>query len=153
MRRIQHHYSLSPSSGLWIFEYDQDLLGMLALDASTPRPISNSTNQSAQKTPEKTNTNTSERAIIRHFYINEKYRSVSLQDDLLEFAIEHAFEGSDKVKFVEMTPPVLSSYINKALIWFDFAVEPGEGREMGILGWTSMKFVLSRGDWEERRRG
>ncbi|KAF8626526.1 hypothetical protein AX15_004831 [Amanita polypyramis BW_CC] len=131
-----HYYSGVPGSGLWIVEYGEKFVGLIAMDA--------------KEDDKKNKKNVSKRvnqATIRHFYVDEPFRSTGIQDDLLAHAIRHTFETSSIVTVnVEGNP--LTSYVQKALRSAGF-VQGNKLRSIGLFGWQLHEMVLDKARWKE----
>ena len=148
MRYIKDYYERSPSSGLWFCEYGEKLVGLVAVDASDPdhdwQPGKLLTRTQRAK-------DVAAVAVIRHFYILEKYRPVQIQDDLLAHAVKAAFEGSTTVERIEVTPPVLSTYVDNSMRKLGFVVKERTA-QLGILKWPQLKYELTREAWEKKKQ-
>jgi hypothetical protein len=145
------HYSLSPASGFYILENEQKSIGLIALDASLPHPSSGK----ASKTKAGT---TAETAIIRHFFVEELYRTSGVQADLLEFAVSRAFaaNSSPQPLRVRVVSSDLESYKAATLQAAKFhpisnwdSSEPREWK-VGVYGWRSRWVEIIRQEWDTR---
>ncbi|KAJ3561857.1 hypothetical protein NP233_g9939 [Leucocoprinus birnbaumii] len=81
MHNPARHYSKSPASGFWIFEYGKTFVGLIAVDAA--------------------DANKTRKAVIRHFYVEEAYRRTGIQEDMLNHALAHVFGKSAAVESIE----------------------------------------------------
>ena len=92
-------------------------------------------------------TGTSSVATIRHFFAEEAYRGVNIEDDLLEFAVESTFDGDRVVKSIrilatELRPAILNSLRRNKFVKGD---RVGAG---GIQNWEVNWYTLERSRWE-----
>ncbi|CDO75258.1 hypothetical protein BN946_scf184967.g11 [Trametes cinnabarina] len=124
---IPAYYSRSPSSGFWILEWDDRFIGMIALDASLD---ADQDQQLAQGTVKKDRTGqvkmtkgTSKIATIRHFHVEDPYRPAGMQDDLLKYALDHAFKADTKLEGVRAISSPLREYISDSLKKHGFRLE------------------------------
>jgi GNAT superfamily N-acetyltransferase len=143
------YYSRSPASGVWILEYDDKFVGLLALDASLDSEVIRR-EESVQLVKNKNKKSTSETATIRHFYIEEQYRSTKIQDDLLAHALNHAF-SEPKVQHVKATEPTLLSYIGACLQRAGFTRDEGVKATFGFMGWEVYSQTLERERWVRKQ--
>lgn len=90
---------------------------------------------------------TSATASIRHFYAMEEYRGTDVQDDLLEYAVRHAFEADKTVKTIRATENTLDSWATRAYQRQGFLIDKTVGK-LGLLGWAIRSRVLTRKQWE-----
>ncbi|KAF8507085.1 hypothetical protein F5888DRAFT_1791374 [Russula emetica] len=126
---IQIHYARSPASGFWLLELGDRIIGLIAVDAIKK-------------------TGTSDVATIRHFFAEEAYRRVNIEDDLLQFAVESTFNGDRAVKSIRMLasplrPAILNSLRRNKFAKGDQVVETG-----GIQSWEVYWYTLERSQWE-----
>ncbi|KAJ3552059.1 hypothetical protein NM688_g4356 [Phlebia brevispora] len=124
----------SPASGLWILELGSKFVGVIAIDASLDSLSEETTISIAKAGKPKTKTNkskeaTSDVASIRHFYVQEEYRKVFIQDDLLEYALEQTFSHR-AVKSVRATESAVTPWVGQALRKQGFEIDEvvGEAR-------------------------
>lgn len=155
MYQIEPYYTRSPASGVWILEYGQKFVGLICVDASMDS-LSEETLNDANKDDKKYLQNkwrkgTSSTANIRHFYTMYEYRKTEVQDDLLEYAVKHAFEADSTVKSIVATENTLDRWATRAYQKHGFAIEKSIGK-MGILGWELRTRVLTRKRWEELQK-
>lgn len=158
MTNVEKYYSQTPSSGFWIYDFGDNFVGLAAVDASvdalsneTPRTAqeldtsnSNSKSKNKSKTRKAEDGNT---AVIRHLYVAEPYRVASAQDDLIEFVMKRVFETSNSVERIRVMPSPLSHYLERSLRKLGFEVVE-QGMKVGILGWTTLVYELTRQKWE-----
>jgi predicted GNAT family acetyltransferase len=150
MANLGTHYSLAPSSGFWILEFNGHIIGIIAIDAS-PEPDESSADQEKKgkkkKTPEQSSV-----AIIRHFYVDEQYRPSGVQDDLLAHAVKHAFTASSVLLQIRAEDSPLTPYIRKSLKSAGFELEQ-HTETVGVFKWKLGMRVLERSEWESRTGG
>lgn len=137
------YYGRSPASGFWILEFGDSFVGLIALDASIDGA---SDDISFTVLPSK---GTSRVAQIRHIYVVEAYRPARAEIDLLEHAINHAFKTNRDVQVIKHTTSDLNSYVGKALVQCGF-VAVKSGSPMGVFGWKTTCYELTRESWEAR---
>jgi ribosomal protein S18 acetylase RimI-like enzyme len=122
-----NYYSGAPGSCIWIIEYDQRFVGLVAVDARDGHAA--------------------REARIKHFYVDEPFRRTGIQDDLLAHAIRHTFSAEfDTIKAESNT---LIPYVGTALRSAGF-VQGGKTGSMGLFKWPLYEMVLSRTQWEEK---
>ncbi|CAA7266484.1 unnamed protein product [Cyclocybe aegerita] len=107
MSDISGYYSRSPASGLWLLEFGNTFVGLIAMDAPPAKKV-----KDEQKAPQT--------ALIRHFHVEESFRKSNIQDDLLDYAVKHAFNTDPKLERIEATDSPLILYLRR-----HFAVEFG----------------------------
>jgi len=124
------YYSQSPASGFWIFEYDNKFIGFIALDANE-----------AGRT---------QKGVIRHFYVEEAYRGTKIQEDLLNHALNHAFEDSPCLESIEAVDARgLTPYLNKCYRQAGFRLGL-EHESVGLWGWWKYdRVILQKKDWKK----
>ncbi|KAL5495254.1 hypothetical protein ACEPAI_717 [Sanghuangporus weigelae] len=159
---IREYYSRSPSSGFWIYDFGNQFVGLIAVDASTDS-LSDDTVSSSQEEARETarsitrgkdktrRLDTSPIAVIRHFYVAELYRTAIAQNDLITFAVKRVFESSSVVERIKMTPSPLMDYIGHSLKSAGFEVVE-QGPKVGLLGWMTVTYELTREKWEALRK-
>ncbi|KAJ3824607.1 hypothetical protein F5880DRAFT_1558379 [Lentinula raphanica] len=133
MVQLEEYYSNHPISGLWILEFAGQLIGVVALDAS-----------SFDKT-------SSDVAVLRHIYVDEPYRTTNIQKDLIEYAVQKALtpERSNVKRVITSSSP-LREYVEKALDEVGFRYD-GVSDTVGLLKWKVSNRVLTRDEWERRQ--
>jgi GNAT superfamily N-acetyltransferase len=136
MLDIHAYYSRPKSSGFWIFEYHEKVMGLIAIDASDE-----ATSGRSKKTA-------SSIATIRHFYVDELYRGADVQSDLLAQAIQHAFRSDNRVQLIRATDSPLTVYTRQTLRKAGFQLETTT-EKVGLFGWKVGTSVLSREQWEK----
>ncbi|RDX55914.1 hypothetical protein OH76DRAFT_1370484 [Lentinus brumalis] len=153
---IPTYYSRSPSSGFWVVEYGDRVLGLIGLDASLDA-------ESDAKVPENTtkkdkdgkvalSRGTSPIATIRHFYVDEQYRPAHLADDLLDHTLKHAFTSDAKLQAVRASESPLQRYISDALRKRGFHLEKKTER-VGALRWQNSTSILEKEVWAAGQEG
>lgn len=124
-------------------------MGLIAVDASldsSSNEVIGSAESKLKGTKPSYSEGTSEIATIRHFYVDELYRSAFAEDDLLEYALKHVFEASSTVQVVKALESPLQAYVGKALSKVGFKA----GRTLGTIGvfrWKIRVQELRREDW------
>ena len=149
--KIKDYYSRSPSSGLFILEYGDRFVGLIAVDASqdsTSREVIISADSKAKVSYTK---GTSDVAVIRHFHVEDAFRVAGIQTDLLQFALRHLFEKSSKVNTVKAVEFPLVSYVGKTLRKEGFKKESVFDK-VGSLRWERNMMALDRETWEKRTK-
>lgn len=127
MHDILGYYSRSPSSGFWILDYDNHFVGLIALDASAQL---------------------AETAVVRHFYVDEVYRSSGVQVDLVKHAVQIAFDSDDRILRINAPDSLLTPYIGSCLQEAGFVVDyPIE--EVGLFKWKIHMRTLEREVWKQ----
>ncbi|KAH8120335.1 hypothetical protein DFH11DRAFT_1539495 [Phellopilus nigrolimitatus] len=156
--KIEEYYTRSPSSGVWIYELGKKFVGLIAVDASTDalsnQPLSSrlgvkeeskKVKGQARHTKEQSST-----ASIRHFYITEPYRAASAQNDLVAYAVTRVFDASSTVERIRATSSPLAAYAGRALRDEGFVVVE-RGPKVGLFGWTTLTYELTRERWAARK--
>ncbi|THH16743.1 hypothetical protein EW146_g3947 [Bondarzewia mesenterica] len=146
---ISAYYSRSPASGFWILEYNGKLIGLIALDAS----LDASSDLVAQPVSEQQlkkllhAKGTSPVATIRHFFVEEAYRPVAVEEDLLQYAVRVAFETGKTIREIRILGSPLRPTVEECLRSNGFTI--GENvAKLGILGWGINWYKLDRKKWE-----
>lgn len=156
MVEMDQYYSRSPSSGFWLLELGQTFVGMIAIDASQDalsRKTVEEGNAGNGGRSRKFSKGTSDTVMIRHFYVVEAYRRAGAQDDLLEFALQHAFKKSKTVQRTRATPSPFMPYLGQALKKAGFTVIE-QGPKVGfIASKPTLTYELTRDRWEEMQQG
>ncbi|KAG6911927.1 hypothetical protein DXG01_000174 [Tephrocybe rancida] len=142
MSHLLAHYSRHPASGLWIVEFGGLFVGLIGLDATSESALS--------KDGKKQSKGSSTSAIIRHFYVDEVYRSSGIQEDLLAHALRMAFNAEPALEVVTASDSSLFPYIRDCLSGADFASE--KTQKVGVLGWQLGRRSLSREQWEKKTK-
>jgi len=137
LRNISAHYSRDLGSGFWLFEHEDQVIGLIAVDASN-KPDDDD-KSSAGKSKGIT-------ANIRHFYVVEPYRVANVQEDLLEHAVKHAF-SDPKVQRIEASDSPLVPYLRACLRNAGFQLDHNT-KKIGILRWNLGVRYLSRDEWK-----
>lgn len=152
---LQKYYARSPSSGLFILEYDSKFVGLVAIDASKDsqseqgfvKKTKQGHNILADKTKNFYSSGTSSVATIRHFYVEERFRKSNVQQDILAFAARHVFTMTKDVKSLKVSATPLLGYKYGCLHESGFSVEKQAGK-LGILSWRVDAMSLERARWE-----
>lgn len=137
MRDISAHYSRDPGSGFWLLEYGDQIIGFIAVDASTKPDKSSSASKSKGK---------GITATIRHFYVDEAYRVANIQEDLLEHAVKHAF-SDPKVERIEAFDSPLVPYLRACLRNAGFQLDHNT-KKVGLFRWSLAVRCLNRDEWK-----
>jgi GNAT superfamily N-acetyltransferase len=137
LRNISAHYSRDRGSGFWLYEYGDQVIGLIAVDASN-KPDDNE-KSSASKSKGKT-------ATIRHFYVDEPYRVANIQEDLLKHAVNHAF-SDPKVQRIEASDSPLVPYLRACLRNAGFQLDHNT-KKIGLLRWNVGVRYMSRDEWK-----
>lgn len=140
LRNISAHYSRDPASAFWLFQYGDDIIGLIAVDAS------NKLDDDEKSSASKSKSSKSKTAIIRHFYVDEPYRVANLQEDLLEHAVKHAF-SDPKVQRIEAFDSPLVPYLRACLRNAGFQHNHNT-KKIGLLGWNLGVRYLNRDEWK-----
>ncbi|KAH9486888.1 hypothetical protein JR316_0000953 [Psilocybe cubensis] len=134
---ISKYYFQQPSSGLWLLEYGQTFVGLIAMDAATP----SGKTKKIEKQPKT--------AVIRHFYVEEQFRPSKIQDDLLKYAVDHAFNNDPKLERIEASDSPLVSYLRPCLRSAGFELDH-HTKKVGILQWNLGVRYLDRETWSKK---
>ena len=170
---IRGYYSRDPSTGLWIYEYGQNFVGLVAIDTTntdarieipetpltttTPTAVSgNNGNSKSKKSgeskskkeqPKSSPSSSSPVALIRHLYVSEPYRVAHAQDDLIQFASKRIFAETDKERIV-IRCNSLFDYLTSGLKKAGFELIDKNKTEGWLgLGWPTYTYELSREKW------
>ncbi|KAJ3507709.1 hypothetical protein NLJ89_g6151 [Agrocybe chaxingu] len=138
MSDIPGYYSRSPASGLWLLEFGNTFVGLIGMDASPPKKITGE-----QKVPHT--------ALVRHFHVEESFRRSNVQDDLLDYAVKHAFNTDPKLERIEATDSPLVPYLRTCLRAAGFELDH-HTKKIGILQWN-LGTCVEVHDWIERVPG
>jgi len=146
---IRAYYARSPASGLWLLEYGNKIIGMIAVDASldaaNDEPITPQTSgEQLKKALERKGT--SRIATIRHFFAEEAYRSVKIEDDLLEYAVNETFRADESVSAIRILASPLRPAILESLRRNRF-VKGDRVESIGMVGWEVCWYNLERTRW------
>jgi len=150
---IEAYYTRSPASGLWLLEYEDKIIGMIAVDASldeaNDEPITRqSSGEHLREALERNGT--SRIATIRHFFAEEAYRSAKIEDDLLEFAVESTFTANESVRAIRILASPLRPAILESLRRNQFS-KGGRVESIGMLSWEVCWYSLERSRWEAKQ--
>ncbi|KAF9044762.1 hypothetical protein BDZ89DRAFT_1058865 [Hymenopellis radicata] len=110
-----------PASGFWLLEYGNTFVGLVAVDASSD-----------------------DEATISHFYVDEPYRAAHAQNDLLSYAVKHAFTSSPHVS--------VRDYVCQALDAVAFLPIEKEKARVGVFKWKVGMRRLNRSVWGKREQ-
>jgi len=133
LRNISAYYSSNPGSGFWLLEYGDKFVGLIAIDAS------NKPDKSTSEFKGKT-------ATIRHFYVDETYRTTNVQEDLLQHAVKHAFSDPE-VQRIEAFDSPLVPYLRACLRNTGFQFDHYT-KKVGLLRWSLGVRYLNRDEWK-----
>ncbi|KAH8998992.1 hypothetical protein EDB86DRAFT_3076029 [Lactarius hatsudake] len=151
---IQNYYVRSPASGLWLFEYGDKIIGMIAIDASSDasndEPITQQTSVERLKEALERK-GTSHTAVIRHFFAEEAYRSVKIEDDLLDYAVDKTFGANKTVGTIRIAASPLRPAILESLRRNRFS-KGDRVESIGILNWEICWYNLERSRWEAAKQ-
>lgn len=131
LRDISAHYSRDPGSGFWLLEYGDQIIGLIAVDAS------NKPDKSSAK---------GKTATIRHFYVDEPYRVTNIQEDLLEHAVKRAF-SDPKVQRIEAFDSPLVPYLRTCLQNAKFQLDHNT-KTVGLFRWSLGVRYLNKDEWK-----
>ncbi|KAI6047610.1 hypothetical protein EDC04DRAFT_3101015 [Pisolithus marmoratus] len=145
---IEEYYARSPSSGFFVLEYDGSVIGLIAIDASEDSQSNQSFKENKVKGQKM---GTSSVATIRHLYVDELFRRADVQDDLVAFAVRHAFDASGDVKEIRVVTSSLLGYVQESLGKFKFKMDGTTRIKLGVYGWTTGVMNLKRVDWEKEK--
>lgn len=142
LSNVLEYYSRQPASGLWILEYGVTFVGLIAIDATQ---VSGGEKKSAQRgtKPPKT-------ALIRHFYVEEAFRGSNIQEDLLNHAVNHAFEKDAKLERIEAADSPLIGYLRPCLRSAGFELDH-HTKKVGLLQWNLGTRYLERKSWNGKK--
>ncbi|KAF9015198.1 hypothetical protein BDQ17DRAFT_1385982 [Cyathus striatus] len=135
IQNIAKYYSPS-ASGFWILEYGDKFVGLIALDSSSK----DANDKSASNTRS---------AVIRHFYVDEAFRHIRIQEDLLLHAVKHGFNSDSEIKSIRAPASSLAKYALDALCKFGFVFESDDAN-VGLFNWKLSTYVLDKKNWEKR---
>ena len=145
------YYSRSPASGLWILEYNERFVGLIAVDASSDSASTDIPFSPNDKDKKKLSSKgTSSLATIRHFYVEEPYRTTLVQDDLLKCALKYAFQEKT-VERVRAMNAELTPYIGKSLQRHEFS-NKSLVETVGVFGWGVWEAALDRETWQKAQK-
>ncbi|KAJ7038144.1 hypothetical protein C8F04DRAFT_1089685 [Mycena alexandri] len=134
MKNITSYYSRSPASGFWIVDYGERFVGLIAIDAST-NPLASQTSQTA---------------VIRHFFVQDPYPASGIQDDLLSHAVHQCFNAnSGIVQRIIADDSPLVPYVRTSLKEAGFVLER-HTQTVGAFRWKLGMRSLDRDVWEKK---
>ncbi|KII93518.1 hypothetical protein PLICRDRAFT_101986 [Plicaturopsis crispa FD-325 SS-3] len=135
IQNIESYYSRSKASGFWILEYGDSFVGLLGLDAS---PLEDGAPRSKTPSP----------PIIRHFYVEQQYRGIKIQNDLLAHAVNHAFHSNPKIRTITAPDSPLVSHTRASFRHAGFVLEKNL-ETIGVYGWKLGMRTLQRDAWNK----
>lgn len=140
---IKSYYSRSPASGFYILEYGDRFVGLVALDASLDSECIE-----PAKGKVSTKKGTSRVASIRHLYVEDPFRGIDMQKDLLQHAVQHALRASSAIQSIKAADSPLIPYVRDCLRSAGFQLQK-HTQKVGVFGWNLGERILERGDWEK----
>lgn len=150
---IKAYYERSPASGLWLLEYGDKIIGMIAVDASLDAANDESITKQTSREQLKDaleRKGTSSIATIRHFFAEEAYRSAKIEDDLLLFAVESTFKANKSIGAIRISASPLRPAILESLRRNRFS-KGDRVESVGMLGWEVCWYSLERSRWEAKQ--
>ena len=134
MQGLSTFYAKAPSSGIWILEYGERFVGIIALDGQ------------AGALDERTK----RIGLIRHFHVEEAYWPSNIQADLLEYALRHGFQkgGLDVIETIDS--PLLP-YKRTSLTQAGFELVKYTAT-VGVLRWKLALWRIDKETWSARLR-
>jgi len=138
LQDIQTYYMREPASGLWLLEYGNTFVGLIAVDATQTAGKANKGEKRKPKT-----------AVIRHFHVEENFRTANIQDDLLAYAVDNAFERDLKLERIEAFDSPLVPYLRPCFRAAGFELDH-HTKTVGILRWTLGTRYLEREKWSKK---
>jgi hypothetical protein len=147
---IHNYYARSRASGFWILEHGDRIIGLIAVDASLTATNNERATEQVKGQLQATlgKKGTSRVAVIRHFFAEELYKHVGIEDDMLQFAVKTTFGADKTVDSIRMLASPLRPAILRTLQSNKFT--KGERVEtVGIQGWEVCWYTLERAQWEE----
>ncbi|KAI9508763.1 hypothetical protein F5148DRAFT_1275597 [Russula earlei] len=147
---IKPYYARSPASGLWLLEYGDKIIGLIAVDASPDATFDEPVTQlsSEELKTRLAKRGTSRVATIRHFFAEEAYRRAKIEDDLLQFAVASTFKADRDVELIRVQASPLRPAILSSIRRNKFSKEERAGT-IGILGWEVNWYTLERAQWKD----
>jgi GNAT superfamily N-acetyltransferase len=130
---------------MWILEFGDAFVGLVALDASLDSESSDLISSEKKNNIKK---GTSRIATIRHFYVEEPYRGVGIQKELLDHAVRHAFNSDSTVRTIKAADSPLVPYVRACLRSAGFQLQKHTGK-VGVLAWKLGQRTLERENWEK----
>lgn len=142
---IQTYYTRSPFSGLWILEYGETFVGLIALDASFDSESDKAVSPDKKFQNKK---GTAHTAVIRHFHVEEQFRGIAIQKDLLDHAVRHVFSPNSPVHTIKAADSPLIPYVRVCLRTAGFQLQK-HTETVGVFSWKLGQRILERDDWEK----
>jgi len=139
LRDIPGYYR-DPASGFWILESGDKYVGLIAIDSTQLAKDDSKEDKKAPKT-----------AVLRHFHVEEPYRKVKAQDDLLKFAIDHAFKSDPKLERIEAKDSPLIPYLRDCLRAQGFELDH-HTKQVGLRKWKLGVRYLERERWTKNQK-
>jgi hypothetical protein len=137
---ITSHYARSKWSSFWVLEYNDKVIGFVAIDASRPAGGSDDCAQFP---------GSSSVAILRHFYVTSTYRKGDMQSELLAHALRRVFSAKNRIRYIYARDLPLADYVTRALHQAGFRPKRTMGvKRIGVLGWRMRLCALSREQWK-----
>ena len=103
-----------------------------------------------EKKPAQKGTKPPKTALIRHFYVEEPFRSSNIQDDLLKHAVNYAFERDAKLERIEAPDSPLIGYLRPCLRSTGFELDH-HTKKVGLLRWNLGIRYLERKSWNREK--
>ncbi|KAF9531971.1 hypothetical protein CPB83DRAFT_914447 [Crepidotus variabilis] len=144
VRDIEKHYFHDPASGFWLLEFGDKYIGLIAVDASQP-------SSKDKRNAAKANGKTPKTATIRHFHVDDEFRKANVQQDLLDYAVDHAFNKDPKLERIEVPDSPLIPYTRPTLRDKGFELDH-HTQTVGILGWKMGTRYLKREKWSDSKK-
>lgn len=136
MRDPHAYYAQPLGSGLWLLDYDNEIIGLAAVKVREP--------SSATPTPTA--------AALTHFTVIEPYRPANIQRDLLQHALRQAFHSNGSITSVYAEDDALCPYTQRVLREEGFRTADSKPlRRMGFMRWQVRECVLMRDQWDTRQ--
>lgn len=129
-------YYQDPASGIFIFDMGDTYIGLIAIDATQPAER----DLNAPKT-----------ALIRHFHVEEKFRKINAQKDLLEYAVSRAFNNDPELQRIQATDSPLLTYQRSCLRAHGFELDH-HTETVGVQKWRMGVRYLERERWSQNQK-
>jgi len=135
LQNIPRYYQ-DPASGVFIFDMGDTYIGFIAIDASQPT----NGNRKEPKT-----------ALIRHFHVEERFRKINAQKDLLDHAVSHAFDKDRELQRIQATDSPLVTYQRSCLRTYGFELDH-HTKTVGLQKWQMGVRYLARERWAQNEK-
>ena len=135
LRNIPRYYK-DPASGVFIFDMGDTYIGFIAIDAMQ----STNGDRKGPKT-----------AVIRHFHVDERFRKINAQKDLLNHAVCHAFDKDRELQRIQATDSPLLAYQGSCLRAYGFELDH-HTKTVGIQKWKMGVRYLERERWAQKEK-